>query len=837
MKPFAVLPALGLGLLLAGCSGSPGAPTQPVEPPPADPIAAALPAISPADWGHISDPDTGMAQGPLGIFWLVRDPQDPTKAALEAPREAAAQGDIYHLSIRPFMGPQHLQLTGSAPGPNGTTDYAFRFTHPFPMPADLAGPATAAKRVDLFIFDTTLVVAADGTDTFFQGEVRTNFNALQNSNGFRQLGPMVNPASLGIATANTFPYKLLLRLDPSNPAGNYDAATGWTDAEYLSPTGYDVIPQGALVDTTLRISNTLTQPLPLVVVAKYIDPRSGATGPEKRANRLPTADPAAMRYFLPQACGDIQAITPTVAGELKDDTSTDTATVTAQVLDWDNAAAVAAAYPDHANITHIAENSAPFDAAASFPELKAAGVFTASGAGQPYGVVKEWLDITIPVVNQDRAFTVPPGGRTVNGLIRIRDRQDFTAPFPLVVDESLAPSGDTGFEPSTRFQRVTVPVMPGTPAPNVTAVTPLSGISGTQATFNVTTNTGGPITTYLWGFGGGANPNTSSAASPTVTLGNTGTYTALLRATNSKGTQDFYFNLEILPASPTVTGVTPTSGFSLRQVTFSATTTGPAATGWAWDFGGGATPNTATTASPQVRLGIPGTYNASVTASNAGGSHKYDFTLTVNKKMVGLRLQVITNGTTYPRKLYNMSNWDLPGVQAWINTYFNTPFNRAGIGIDLNQISLVPVNNPTLFNIDTNSEVNQLWNLALGQNPDKLNAVVVNSVPGAPGLGGVMTDTNCNQNNSGRGCWIISFNEAFDTVVLPHELGHVMNLPHIRTASPINSNNYNLMSYGTLSNALFENGTSEEAASCTLWATNPHNQFQVSNNWTHQYLP
>lgn len=835
MRSFAVLAALSTGLLF-GCSRA-TTPLQPETPAPT-PQASGLPVLGPDAFPHVTDPVTGMAEGALGIYWLVRDPQDPTKAVLEAPRDAAAaQGDVYHLSIRPFMQPEHLLLTGSAPGPNNTTDYALRFTHPIAIPTDLAGPATAQKRVDLFIFDATLVLAADGTDTFFTGGVTTNFDALPNGDGFRQLGPMANVSSLGVASANTFPYKLLLRRDPSNPAGNYDSAEGWTGSEYIAASGYDVIPQGTKVDTVLRIDNSITQPLPLLMVAKYMDPRGGANGVEKRANRLPNENPALLRYFLPQACGDIQSIIPTVQGELIDDTSTETATITAQVLDWDNSSTVAPIFPDHGNLNAIVESSKPFDISASFPQLKLDGEFVFSNISAPTGIINEWVNITIPVVNQDKSFNAPPGGQLVDGLIRIRDEQDFSAPNALVVDEALVPSGDFSFEPSTRFQRTQINVMPGVPPPIVTKVTPVTGISGVSTSFSVETNDGGPIETYLWGFGGGASPNTSSEASPSVTLGGVGTYTCLLRAGNSKGSQDFYFELEVVPSSPEITAVTPLTGQALRLVTFNATVTGPAATTWAWDFGGGAVPNTATTAAPQVRLATVGTYNGSVTAGNAGGEMTFPFTLTVTQKEIGLRLIVITNGATTPNRLYGMSAWDQTGVTNWINTYFNNPFRNAGLHIDTDNLELVLTNNPTLFNIDTNGEVNSLWNIALGQNSNKLNAVVVNSVPGAPGLGGVMTDVNCNQDNNGRGCWFIAFNQPFDTVVLPHELGHVMNLPHVRTASPLNANNYNLMSYGTLSSALFTSATSEEGASCTLFSGNPHNQFQVSNNWAHQYLP
>ncbi|MCH7472634.1 PKD domain-containing protein [bacterium] len=72
-------------------------------------------------------------------------------------------------------------------------------------------------------------------------------------------------------------------------------------------------------------------------------------------------------------------------------------------------------------------------------------------------------------------------------------------------------------------------------APHITAITPLTATANQQVTF-VATNVGGPITKYVWRFGGGATPNISTNASPTVTLGAPGTYNCTLEASNgSKG--------------------------------------------------------------------------------------------------------------------------------------------------------------------------------------------------------------------------------------------------------------------------------------------------------------
>lgn len=827
-------------MLTAGCSGgaSPNTPATTPE----EPSGITQPSNEAISYGgQVVDPATGMAEGVLGIYTLLRDPADPTKAELVMQRSAeAAQGDLYALSVRPYMNPNSLQLQSSAPI-GDMTDYTMRFTHPFNVPPDFEPPATASKRLDLFIFDVNLVLAIPGDRLFFNAGVKANVSQVGSMSGYRMLGPLLDLSQVGVTDGtNVFPFRLLHRIDGSNPDGNYDT-DGWIQDEFLNATGYDVIPQGSFADGTLRLATSLGSSVKIIVVAKYMDPRGGADAITKRANRLPNDDPANLRYFLPEAAGDLQNMRAQVQGSLIDNSDQETATITVNVLDWDNAAEVAPAFPDPSNLNAISESSKPYQIEASFPDLDLDGTYGFSQISTPSGLINEYVDITIPVTNRDKSYIAPGGGGSVDGLVRVRDEQDATNPQQILLNESLqVQSPPSGFEPSTRFQKVAIPITTGRVAPNVTAVDPILGISGEQVTFTVT-NTGGPITSFTWGFGGGASPNTSNAPEPMVTLGAPGTYTCLLRASNDYGSQDFYFSLEVELSIPVITAVNLSTTFALRNCTFTATNTGEPATTWSWDFGGGATPNTSTAESPVVRLAAPGTYTGTVTASNAGGSSDpFEFEFTTVTKKIGVRLTVITSGTTYPKRLQGMAAWDLASFKTWVNTYVSNPFRNAGVEVDPDQVELVPLNNPSLFNIDTQSELDQLWNLALTQNPNKLNSVAINAVPSAPGLGGVMTDASsgCNPNNSLRGCWIICFGEAFDTVVLPHEWGHVMNLPHVRTnTNPVNSNNYNLMSYGTLSNALSASAVREEAASCiTYFGPAPVNQFQVSNDWVHTYM-
>jgi len=81
---------------------------------------------------------------------------------------------------------------------------------------------------------------------------------------------------------------------------------------------------------------------------------------------------------------------------------------------------------------------------------------------------------------------------------------------------------------------------------------------------------------------------------------------------------------------PEILSVSPTSGLEGESIEFSAEVESGVTVTYAWDFGGGADPNTSSQSSPTVTLGAVGEYPASLTASNAFGDDEFPFTLTVN---------------------------------------------------------------------------------------------------------------------------------------------------------------------------------------------------------------
>jgi PKD repeat protein len=173
-------------------------------------------------------------------------------------------------------------------------------------------------------------------------------------------------------------------------------------------------------------------------------------------------------------------------------------------------------------------------------------------------------------------------------------------------------------------------VGPSTAPPDVTDVNPKTGASGTQLIFRGTYQ-GNPPTEYLWDFGGGATPNTSTDVEPFVTLGAPGTYSASLEVSNANGTDTFDFTLEVVDDSnvPDIWGISPTdaeAGTTVQLALWMDPTKGVADT-WEWNFdpnGDGSLVKdgtlTSSEESPTIQVGDQGLYEIAVTASNSFGS-------------------------------------------------------------------------------------------------------------------------------------------------------------------------------------------------------------------------
>ncbi|MEM1320161.1 MAG: PKD domain-containing protein [Bacteroidota bacterium] len=137
-------------------------------------------------------------------------------------------------------------------------------------------------------------------------------------------------------------------------------------------------------------------------------------------------------------------------------------------------------------------------------------------------------------------------------------------------------------------------------------------LSGANADF---TNTSTNATSFSWDFGDG---NGSTDVNPSHTYAGDGTYTVVLTATNECGS---------MMSTQMITIITPpTGGFSANvqsgcaplTVQFSDQSSANT-TAWSWSFPGGS-PATSTDQNPLVIYDTPGTYNVTLTVSNAAGT-------------------------------------------------------------------------------------------------------------------------------------------------------------------------------------------------------------------------
>ena len=160
-------------------------------------------------------------------------------------------------------------------------------------------------------------------------------------------------------------------------------------------------------------------------------------------------------------------------------------------------------------------------------------------------------------------------------------------------------------------QPLTLSVVPG----------PLSAftftINGLMVNFN---NTSSNADSYSWDFGDG---NGSNVFEPTHTFPDPGTYEVTLSAGNSTcgGTASFSAQVQITLEQAPVAAFQPmpASGCTPLSVLFSNTSTGGGNTTYQWLFPGGA-PSTSTDGAPIVSYATPGSFDATLIATNSAGA-------------------------------------------------------------------------------------------------------------------------------------------------------------------------------------------------------------------------
>lgn len=170
---------------------------------------------------------------------------------------------------------------------------------------------------------------------------------------------------------------------------------------------------------------------------------------------------------------------------------------------------------------------------------------------------------------------------------------------------TLTVSNGSGTNSSTQTNYITVNTVP------TTGFT--SNINGATVVF---TNTSTNATSYLWNFG---DNQTSTAANPTHTYANDGTYTVTLTSTNDCGTTTSTQTVVIVTPPTAGFSASPTTGCAPLTVQF-VNSSSSNATSYAWTFAGG-NPSSSTAQNPSVVYSTPGTYSVTLTASNPAGSN------------------------------------------------------------------------------------------------------------------------------------------------------------------------------------------------------------------------
>jgi PKD repeat protein len=150
--------------------------------------------------------------------------------------------------------------------------------------------------------------------------------------------------------------------------------------------------------------------------------------------------------------------------------------------------------------------------------------------------------------------------------------------------------------------------------------TPTSGPASLTVYFT-DLSTGSPFS-FFWQFGDIAIVNTSTLQNPGHTYDTVGVYSVNLTVANSYSSSSLvrtgYINVTPPPPTVYIINTTPTSGLPPLTVSWLGLASNAPILSWLWDFGDGSPQ--VTTQSATHTFTSSGTYNVSLTATNAGGS-------------------------------------------------------------------------------------------------------------------------------------------------------------------------------------------------------------------------
>lgn len=194
---------------------------------------------------------------------------------------------------------------------------------------------------------------------------------------------------------------------------------------------------------------------------------------------------------------------------------------------------------------------------------------------------------------------------------------------------TLTITDDNGTDTETKVDYIVVTACSAPVADfNVSNTNPCIGDAIDFTDNSVGTN----VSSWSWDFGGGATPNTSNVQNPTGIVFNTpGSYTITLTITDDNGTDQTTQSITVIDCQTPVADFTFDTNICLGDcIDFTDASTGNPTT-YAWDFGGGATPNTSTAANPSsICFNTIGNYTISLTVTNASGTDVITYNLAVN---------------------------------------------------------------------------------------------------------------------------------------------------------------------------------------------------------------
>ena len=541
--------------VLTGCSNSDAPTAANIPEAPEPPVVAS----------SIVQTDSGF-EGIVASFNVTVD-VDSLTATVEPVRSTNAQPPqaiYYDLDIAQFLQADSFAIEGIRSVGDSALLLSYSHAHPFDAP-NLESPITGLNRADLGYTGRMLVLAESSTESYFNDFYQLDPRLVINADGY------VHPRDVladGGLSNNTFPYKLLVdevednRADIGNggdPEGNYVPEFGGWQRPNLGPqgngwTGYDFLHGGQtatgsfLLDLeTLESFNEFN----IAILIKYTDPR-GQGGKDFRLPPVVT-DVTQFAYRLPFAALDNSKV-DVVGGEIQITGSPGNLQV--NVRDWDTRADEAgdADLSDETDVSLIQPGASgiPFvDFVA--PDILSGGVALNGLRGT--GIPGDEMEYGVEISNDQGA----PAG-LYHGLVRVSDKE-------ALLDRSGYHFGVDPFtvEPTrTPVPAVTVQVVPiriGAFPPQILNVEPTGAVGtiGDVVRFDVSFE--GEANTYLWDFGGGASPDTSSAASPSVFLNKAGSFTGTVKLTNSDGGSDLLpFEFSIQGAGPPAVWTTSPTG-------------------------------------------------------------------------------------------------------------------------------------------------------------------------------------------------------------------------------------------------------------------------------------